>query len=107
MIRSLDYENPQIALFLRRLAWEQHIAEKPISVKDAVDYVQGCRLELGLRKYQDRSTSGGADDFIQKRFKEIQHWRDSASPSLRDLLEALESAEEECPMDYRFPNERD
>jgi hypothetical protein len=74
MIRSLSYKDPQIALFLRRLAWEQHIAGKSISVKNAVsEYVQAARFELGLRKYQNRSTSGGADNFVQQRYSQDIH----------------------------------
>ncbi|MGB7291643.1 MAG: hypothetical protein WBD99_05685 [Thermodesulfobacteriota bacterium] len=78
MIRNLSFKNPQIALFLRRLAWEQYIAEKPISVKDVVsEYVQTARLELGLKKYQERSTSGGADNFVQQRYgQDIQKEKD-------------------------------
>lgn len=63
----LSYSDPLVAVLLRRLAWEYYVAKKSISVKDAVTgYVQLARAELGLRSYQPRSESGGADAFIQE-----------------------------------------
>lgn len=62
-----DYPNPQIAVFLRILAWECFIAGKRPTVKDVVTkHVQSARTELGLGLYGDRSGSGAADDFVQK-----------------------------------------
>jgi hypothetical protein len=71
MINNLSYESPQVAVFLRRLAWESFVAHKAVSVSDAITkYVRSARLDLGLRQYLERSNSGGADDFLQKRYRE-------------------------------------
>lgn len=69
MIKNLSYQSPHVAVFLRQLAWEEYVAGKIIAVKDAVeDYAQEARTELGLKKYGVRDKSGGADDFLQKRY---------------------------------------
>jgi hypothetical protein len=59
----LSYDNAVTAVFLRILAWELYVAERPLKVQDVVtDQVQRARLELGL----DRLNGGAAHDFIQK-----------------------------------------
>jgi len=71
MIERLSFKSPLVSVFLRRLAWEEYLAKKSISVKDAIsEYVQAARRELGLEQYGDRSTSGGADAFLQKQYAE-------------------------------------
>jgi hypothetical protein len=66
---KLDFDSPQVSVFLRRLAWETNIAKKEVSVKMAIDeYVNSTRNDLGLKSYGKRGKSGGADDFIQKRY---------------------------------------
>lgn len=63
---KLTYSDPVTAVLLRRLAWECYVAKKPVTVKEVVtSYVQLARSDLGLAPYQSRSTSGGADAFIQ------------------------------------------
>ncbi len=63
----LSYANPTVSVFVRRLAWERYVAQKDVTVKNAVtDYLQAARRELGIQEHGDRRTSGAADDLIQK-----------------------------------------
>lgn len=71
MLNQLSYDSPQVAVFLRRLAWESFVAKRDVTVNDAItNYIRSVRLDLGLNQYGNRRSSGGADDFLQKRYSE-------------------------------------
>lgn len=59
---SLSYDNPVIAVLLRTLAWELHVAGNQPRVRDVTEQLQTVRKELGLPAYQ----GGRPQDFVQR-----------------------------------------
>ena len=63
----LSYTSPVVAVFLRILAWEHYVAKRQLSVGHVVtQQLQTARRDLGLAPNAARSTSGAADDLVQR-----------------------------------------
>ena len=62
-LKTANYDNPLIAVFLRILSWEIRVAKRDLKVSDVVtEQVQTARRELGLPP----NKGGAPHSFIQK-----------------------------------------
>jgi hypothetical protein len=87
---ALQYSSPVDAVFLRRLAWEEHVAKRTPKVGDALRYVNDVRNELGLAPFGPRGTSGGGDAFVQDLRKRNLIQQERATASVTDKKWELE-----------------